>query len=141
MFIGKPLIAAIMLLADILLIIQIPDIHSGSFDNTEAVSEGIEAVLAENPGPILFTGDIVNGRADEPEPYIQVFKRLKAPLGVYSVPGNHDYGGYVRWPSQSWKIQNLEKLKQNYKEMGWGLLENEHVLPERNQKQIAPIGV
>lgn len=122
-------------------IIQISDIHSGSFDDPDAVKEGIDAIMNEKPDLILFTGDLVNDRADELVPYIEVFNQLKAPLGVYSVLGNHDYGDYVRWSSDEEKKQNLEQLKQHHADMGWRLLVNEHVLLERKDKQIALIGI
>jgi len=122
-------------------IAQISDIHSGSFDNPEAVSEGISSIVNEKPDLILFTGDLVNNKAEEIVPYMDAFKVLKAPLGVYSVLGNHDYGDYVSWPSDEAKKQNLEDLKQHHADMGWRLLMNEHVILERNNQQLALIGI
>ncbi len=122
-------------------IVQISDIHSGSFDNPEAVSEGIDAILEEKPDLILFTGDLVNNRASEIVPYLDIFKRLQAPLGVYSILGNHDYGDYVAWPSAEVKRDNLEQLKRYQEAMGWKLLLNEHVLLEKDHSAIALVGV
>ncbi len=122
-------------------IIQISDIHTGSFDDPASVAEGVEAIMREKPDLILFTGDLVNDRAEEVVPYLKVFNQLNAPLGVYSVLGNHDYGDYFRWSSGEEKKQNLERLKQHHAEMGWRLLVNEHVLLERNKQQIALIGI
>lgn len=122
-------------------IAQISDIHSGSFDDAEAVAAGVEAVMREKPDLILFTGDLVNDLATEIVPYIDVFKKLEAPLGVYSVLGNHDYGDYVRWPSDDAKKNNLEQLKQHHAALGWKLLLNEHVILEQDQEKIALIGV
>ncbi len=122
-------------------IAQISDIHSGSFDDPAAVSEGVASIMKENPDLILFTGDLVNNKAEEIVPYMDVFKVLNAPLGVYSVLGNHDYGDYVSWPSEEAKKQNLETLKQHHAAMGWHLLMNEHVILERNKQQLALIGI
>jgi hypothetical protein len=122
-------------------IIQISDVHSGSFDDPAAVAEGVEAIMNEKPDLILFTGDLVNDRAEEIVPYKEVFNKLNAPLGVYSVLGNHDYGDYVRWRSDEEKKENLEQLKQHHADMGWRLLVNEHVLLQRNNQQIALIGI
>lgn len=122
-------------------IIQISDIHSGSFDDPAAVTEGVEAIMNEKPDLILFTGDLVNDRAGEIVPYKGVFNKLNAPLGVYSVLGNHDYGDYVRWQSDEEKKENLEQLKQHHADMGWRLLVNEHVLLEKGNQQIALIGI
>ena len=122
-------------------IVQLSDIHCGSFTNREAVQRGIEKLMALQPDVILFTGDLVNNEASEMEQYQDVFSQLKAPMGVYSVLGNHDYGDYRNWESAEAKVQNLEKLKQVHTEMGWRLLMNEHVLFDRNGQQIALIGI
>lgn len=122
-------------------IIQISDIHSGSFDNVEAVAHGVDMIMREKPDLILFTGDLVNNKASEIEPYMSVFSKLHAPMGVYSTLGNHDYGDYVEWPSAAAKAENLETLKQHHAAMGWRLLMNEHVLFEREGQQIALLGV
>jgi predicted MPP superfamily phosphohydrolase len=90
---------------------------------------------------IFFTGDLVNDRHEEMLEYIDVFGRLKAPLGVYSTLGNHDYGDYVQWPSKEAKMANLEKLKTIHAQMGWRLLMNEHVVLQREADQIAVIGI
>ncbi len=122
-------------------IIQISDIHSGSLDDPTAVLKGVEMIINEKPDLILFTGDLVNDRADEIVPYLEVFNQLKAPLGVFSVLGNHDYGDYVSWPDKASKNENLERLKQHHADLGWRLLVNEHVFLERRNKQIALIGI
>ena len=123
-------------------VVQISDIHSGSFTNKEAVEKGIEKILSLNPDLILFTGDLVNDRASEMQEYMDIFSRLKAPMGVYSIFGNHDYGDYVRWPDEGiTKEQNLENLKQVHASMGWRLLMNEHVELQRNGDKIALLGI
>lgn len=122
-------------------LIHISDIHSGSFQNKAAVNHGVDMILKENADLILFTGDLVNDRATEMKEYMDVFGRLKAPMGVYSTLGNHDYGDYVAWPSQEEKKQNLEDLKKVHKDLGWRLLMNEHVLFNRGEEQIALLGI
>lgn len=122
-------------------ILQVSDIHSGSFTNKQAVLRGVEMALQQQPDIILFTGDLVNDRATEMEPYMDVFSRLKAPMGVYSTLGNHDYGDYVQWDSLAAKKANLEDLKKVHAALGWRLLMNEHVVLEKNGEQIALIGI
>lgn len=122
-------------------IVQISDIHSGSFDNEHAVSRGVEKVMQEEPDIIFFTGDLVNNKAEEIQPYTHLFSQLTAPLGVYSTLGNHDYGDYVTWPSDDAKRQNLEHLKETHGKMGWRLLMNEHVEIEKGNDKIAVIGI
>jgi predicted MPP superfamily phosphohydrolase len=122
-------------------IVQISDIHSGSFADKAAVSKGVDMILKEKADVILFTGDLVNDVSTEMHNYIDVFNRLTAPLGVYSTLGNHDYGDYVEWPSMQAKKENLEKLKDIHVQMGWRLLMNEHVALERNGDSIALLGI
>lgn len=123
-------------------IIQISDIHSGSLQDKRAVQAGVKKILDEKPDIILFTGDLVNDRATEMEELTDVFGLLKAPMGVYSTLGNHDYGDYVQWPIAGVsKEQNLENLKKVHAGMGWRLLMNEHVALEKNGQQIALIGI
>lgn len=122
-------------------VVQISDIHSGSFTDKAAVNHGIDKALALKPDLILFTGDLVNNTSDEMKDYMDVFSRLKAPMGVYSVLGNHDYGDYVQWPTPEAKVQNLERLKQIHGELGWKLLLNENVILEKNGEMIAVLGV
>jgi len=122
-------------------ILQISDIHSGSFTNKQAVIHGVEMALQQKPDIILFTGDLVNDRATEMENYMDVFSRLTAPMGVYSTLGNHDYGDYVHWESDAAKKANLEHLKRIHAALGWRLLMNEHVALEKDGEQIALIGI
>lgn len=122
-------------------LVQLSDIHSGSFDNPQAVMKGVSKVLEEKPDLILFTGDLVNNRATEMTDYIPIFSRLQAPMGVYATLGNHDYGDYTNWETAAAKRQNLEKLKAIHAKMGWRLLMNEHVVLEKNGEQIALLGV
>jgi uncharacterized protein len=123
-------------------IVQISDIHTGSFDNHGAVAHGIERVMDQGADIILFTGDLVNNHADEVDPkYQQIYSRLKAPMGVFSTLGNHDYGDYVHWPTKEAKIDNLERLKGIHAAMGWRLMMNEHIVLERGADKIALIGI
>jgi predicted MPP superfamily phosphohydrolase len=122
-------------------VVQISDIHVGSFANKKAVEKGVEKILSLNPDLILFTGDLVNNKAEEMDDYADVFNRLSAPLGVYSILGNHDYGDYIQWDSKEEKQANLERLKQLHAELGWRLLLDEHLPLERNGEKIALLGV
>ncbi|HVM89653.1 MAG TPA: metallophosphoesterase [Puia sp.] len=127
-------------------LVQISDIHSGSFNNKSAVNKGIDKILKENADLILFTGDLVNDRAVEMHDYMDVFSRLKAPMGVYSTLGNHDYGDYYYGAHPVGeraveKANNLQRVKEIHEELGWRLLLDEHVKLERNGEHIALIGV
>lgn len=122
-------------------IAQLSDIHSGSFFNKKAVMGGVQMLLDEKPDLVFFTGDLVNHEASELKDYADIFARVKAPLGVYSVLGNHDYGDYVQWPSREAKIQNLKSLMETQKRMGWQLLINENRILQQGGESLAIIGV
>ena len=120
---------------------QISDVHSGSFDNMDKVSYAIDLINEQQSDVVLFTGDMVNNKAEEMKPYVDIFKKLNAKEGLYSVLGIHDYGDYVRWNSDDDKKQNLEDLKAIQKEIGFDLLLNENRFIERDGERIAIIGV
>ena len=121
---------------------QISDVHSGSFYNKKAVNGGIDLLLAEKPDFVCFTGDLVNDMASEMRNYQDIFARLKAPLGVYSTLGNHDYGDYKfgRGPSAA-KDKNLRDLIATHKTMGWNLLMNEHRRLKVDGEEIGILGI
>lgn len=123
-------------------IAQLSDIHSGSFYNQKAVTGGIEKVLGEKPDVIFFTGDLVNNLASELKDYKDIFAKLKAPLGIYSILGNHDYGEYHfgHEPSAA-KAKNLELIKNAQREMGWDLLLDENRKLRVDNEEIGIIGV
>lgn len=121
-------------------IAQISDIHAGSFFNKTAVKGGVEMVLNQKPDVIFFTGDLVNNEAAEMKEYADVFNKLRAPLGVYSVTGNHDYGDYHQWRSQDEKRRNFRDLMEVHRYMGFRLLMNEHAMVEEGGERIAVIG-
>lgn len=108
-------------------IVQISDLHVGTYGtDTAFMSSFVDRINSLNPDIVLFTGDIVNRHTPELEPFVPVFSRLKAPYGVYSVLGNHDYGDYYEWPDTAAQIANNERLASLQAEMGWDLLRNEY---------------
>jgi len=121
---------------------QISDIHSGSFYNKKAVQGGVDMLLAEKPDFIFFTGDLVNDMATEMRDYQDLFSKVKAPLGVYSVLGNHDYGDYHFGgaPSAA-KAKNLQDVIKTHKVMGWDLLMNEHRRLKIDGEEIGILGI
>lgn len=128
---------------DGLRIVQLSDIHSGSFWNRAAVKRGVELVNAQKADLLFFTGDLVNDHSDEFKNYQEVFGALKAPMGIYSTLGNHDYGDYRSWPDAQGltKDENLERLKTYQAEIGWKMLNNDSAVLEKDGEQIAIVGV
>jgi uncharacterized protein len=123
-------------------ITQISDVHSGSFDDPEKIQHAIDLVNQQNSDMILFTGDIVNTHAKEMHPWIETFKSIQShPFGKYSVLGNHDYGEYVSWPSQTEKDENFKAIKNLYGDIDFNLLLNESVKIKKGTSEIALVGV
>jgi predicted MPP superfamily phosphohydrolase len=122
-------------------ITQLSDIHSGSFTSRKGVEKGVAIVNDQQSDLILFTGDLVNNEAIEMDPWIDTFARLKAPMGKFSVLGNHDYGDYKRWEHESDKQFNLVRLKEVHKEIGFKLLLDEAVTIQKDGQSISLVGV
>lgn len=120
---------------------QISDIHSGSFWDKTAVKGGVEMLMQEKPEVIFFTGDLVNNETKEVKDYFDTFNKLRAPLGVFSITGNHDYGDYKRWETKELKQQNFKDLVEAHKLLGYDLLLNEHRFIEMGGEKLAIIGI
>lgn len=121
---------------------QVSDIHSGSFYNKTAVKGGVEMLLAEKPDFVFFTGDLVNNLTNEVKDYQDIFSKVTAPLGVYSVLGNHDYGDYhFGRGSSPAKVKNLQDMIATHKIMGWDLLMNDHRRLKVDGEEIGILGI
>jgi predicted MPP superfamily phosphohydrolase/succinate dehydrogenase/fumarate reductase cytochrome b subunit len=122
-------------------IVQISDLHVGSFVSTNPLKEVVRIINDLQPDLILFTGDLVNNRTDELFPHQETLSQLKARHGVFSVLGNHDYGDYVPWSSLEEKNRNLSELVDRHRAMGWDILLDEHRHIEKDGERISLIGV
>ncbi len=122
-------------------IVQISDIHSGSFTFKEPVRGAIQMINDLDPDLVFFTGDLVNNETAEVRDFLDVFDKIKARHGVYSVLGNHDYGDYRKWPSRQAKEANFQEMLETHRRLGWDLLNNEHRILEIDGTKLAVIGV
>ena len=122
-------------------ITQISDLHCGSFDNTKKVAYGLDLIDKQKSDLVLFTGDMVNNKANEARPWVEFIAKIKAPYGKFSVLGNHDYGDYSDWENEADKKQNMEEMYQIHQDMGFDLLLNESRYIEKNGDRIALVGV
>jgi predicted MPP superfamily phosphohydrolase len=122
-------------------IAQLSDIHTGSLLDQDAVYRGVQMLMNEKPDVIFFTGDLVNNETNEAFNYANMFSQIKAPMGVFSIYGNHDYGDYRSWKNMAEKQKNLDDLAKLHQDMGWHLLRNEHVTLDKGGQRIGLIGV
>lgn len=122
-------------------IIQISDVHSGSFLHPERLQNAINMINEQKPDLVLFTGDMINNYADEFEPFVPLFKSINSKDGKFSILGNHDYGDYGAWNSMQEKAQNVPNLIELQKQAGFEMLRNEHRIIEKNGEKLYILGV
>ncbi len=123
-------------------IIQLSDIHSGSWKGNQApLQKAIDICLEQKADLAVFTGDMVNSCSDELTEFMPVFSKLTAPDGVYSILGNHDYGLYISWKDESLRLADVDSLIARQNKMGWKMLNNDHHIIYRGNDSIALIGV
>ncbi len=122
-------------------VLQISDLHTGSFNSTEPLERAVAMINAQGADLILMTGDLVNNRATEVEPHIPALQGIRSALPIFSSLGNHDYGDYVAWESPAAKRANLERLMRNHAKIGWTLLNDTSHVIERGGDKIAVLGV
>jgi predicted MPP superfamily phosphohydrolase len=123
-------------------IAQFSDFHAGSLiGQQENFKKAIQLINSQQADIIVFTGDMVNSRADELDDWLSVLSELKAKQGKFSILGNHDYGDYYQWDTQDEKVANLQKLKDYHKQLGFKLMLNENHIFEKEGEKIALLGV
>lgn len=112
--------------ADGVKIVQISDVHIGSFfGNHRKVLKAVNLINSLEPDYVVFTGDLVNNKAEEMEGWDVIFQQIRAKKGKFSILGNHDYGDYVQWESTPDKQENLEKLIHYHERSGFEPLLND----------------
>lgn len=123
-------------------IVQISDIHVGSFfNNYKRVNKAIDKINSLNADYVVFTGDLVNNTVNEMHGWEPHFQRIQAKIGKYSILGNHDYGDYVKWPEDAKKKKNLNDLIEMHRTIGFTPLLNEHIQISSEKDGAYIIGV
>ncbi len=123
-------------------IVQFSDAHVGTWGNDTAfISSLVNKINSLDPDIVVFTGDIVNRKTDEIIPFISTLGRLRGRHGVYSIMGNHDYGLYVDWPSEEARTKDTQWLRNIQRDMGWQLLDNQHISLKEGNDSIILAGV
>ncbi len=123
-------------------IVQISDLHLGSFNYRYSILERAVNLINElDPDIIVFTGDLVNNYAWELRGWENVLSKLSAKTRKFAILGNHDYGDYSEWESETAKRENFEAIKDFFPKIGFKLLLNESEVISHNNRDIAIIGV
>ena len=122
-------------------IVQVSDIHFGSWISDRPLKRAIGMINNLKPDIVLFTGDLVNYSTDEAYPFQKTLSQITAPLGIYAIKGNHDYGDYVQWPTEVEKQANDDSLTSFYHRLGWKLMNNQNEILRKGSSSIAIVGV
>jgi uncharacterized protein len=122
-------------------IVQLSDIHLGSWVSDKPLRRAMELTNQLNPDIIVFTGDLVNYTTDEAYPFRETLSMPEAPLGIYTILGNHDYGDYVRWVHPSLKDKNNQALADFYSDINWKLLNNQNAIIRKGNDSLAILGI
>lgn len=123
-------------------IVQFSDIHVGSYYGwrSSLPKRDVDSIMAQHADLICFTGDLQNVQPAEIEKYKRLLSTLHAKDGVVSVLGNHDYTYYmdVDDPKEIARIE--QQVQQDERDMGWRLLNNEHITLRRGGDSIFVAG-
>lgn len=122
-------------------IVQISDVHLGSWISGSHLEEAVEIINSLNPDLFFFTGDLVDYSTDEAYPFEPILRKIKARYGKFAVLGNHDYGDYRKWESEKAKRRNMREMIALNRRLGWKLLMNDHANIRRGAEEITIVGV
>ena len=123
-------------------IVMFSDAHVGTMTGNRQwlMERAVNSMLALSPDMIVFAGDLQNVYPDEIVEHLPQLSRLKAPDGVFSVLGNHDYAIYEPDDSLT-KEANAKKTQVLERQAGWTLLMNEHRVIHRGSDSIIIAGM
>ena len=123
---------------------QITDIHAGPLVPPKLIRKGVDLIIARRPDLIVLTGDFVSGatkilwttyggfKQRHYDYCMEELGRLKAPLGVFAVLGNHDF-----WSGP----EVAAKVARGLENIGVRVLRNEAVRIETESQHLYIAGV
>lgn len=127
---------------DNLKVLHISDTHLGGFMKSKQIMNQVARETEKlRPDMIFFTGDLVNNFSSELEGWKSIFQKITENKPSYAILGNHDYGNYSNWNSESDKIGNFNQIVNAHKDFGFRLLNNENVKLKSGEDSIYVIGV
>ncbi|MEI6123438.1 MAG: metallophosphoesterase [Bacteroidota bacterium] len=122
-------------------IVQISDIHLGSFQSTKTVEKSVEMINSLNPDIVIFSGDMINVSSSEVNPYMNILSKIKARYGKYSVLGNHDIGDYFSLRKPINQNEITTQLILDEQKMGFIMLIDSSCYIKIGNDSIALIGI
>lgn len=123
-------------------VLQISDLHVDSYiGSAEKLQAVVDKINAQKADVVLFTGDMTTSNIRDVWQFEEILKQIKAPCGVKSVLGNHDFFIY-EYRNRENRLAAADTLTKFQEEkLGWQVLRNKSCIIERNGEQIAIAGV
>lgn len=126
-------------------IVQFSDVHVGTYTgNRRCILKAlVDSINAQHADLVVFTGDMQNKEASEIVNCQNILKKIKAPDGVISILGNHDYPIYIDTTAidEYERYLCLGRTIEAQRDMGWKVLKNGHVDIERDTAHIVIAGM
>ena len=107
---------------DNIVLVAISDLHLGSLLDEEWLSARIHQIQAQQPDLVVVLGDLFEGHGQPKAELLPILRRLSAPLGVWVVPGNHEYHGSHNMSSSLIGEAGFHLLRNRWVEVRPGLI-------------------
>ncbi|WP_415062300.1 metallophosphoesterase [Bdellovibrio sp.] len=110
-------------------IVHVSDLHIGTTLPVSFVKKLVDRIHEIKPDLVVFTGDILDNFVEKHQTELTLLKNLRAPHGIYYVPGNHEY----YW--------DAAKSMQAFRDIGFQVLINQvaNVTVDSSLLQVAGI--
>ena len=122
-------------------IMQISDLHLGSFKNPAQVEKAFKLMAQEKPDVLFLTGDAINVSYIEMMPYYKQFLKLNPPFGKFCVLGNHDIGDYFSLKHPDNQEELTQHLIETEKLLGFTLIVDSAIYIKKDNDSVAIAGV
>lgn len=100
-------------------VVALSDLHLGMTIGRAELSKWVELINAEKPDLIVIAGDLLDNSAAVAFHYQldAELRNLKAPLGVYASPGNHEYISGIKGSKEFFERSNITLLQDSLHEL------------------------
>ena len=110
-------------------IVQLADLHISRLFTATWAQPVVDRANAAGANMIVVTGDFIDGSVEMRRADVEPLRQLRAPDGVYAIPGNHEYFfDYRAW------MRHLSDL-------GLRMLPNAHAVIDRHGAKLVIAGV
>jgi predicted MPP superfamily phosphohydrolase len=87
------------------------DMHAGEGTPLWLIRRAAKLAMGERPDLVALTGDFAADESESFAPVLDALSSLRAPHGVWAVPGNHDYTvGIERWHRELLRYPHIRDL-------------------------------